>query len=213
MQTRVFFAAIVFAAAIVSNASVSNARAFAEKPASETATFGGGCYWCVEAVFQRINGVASVSPGFMGGRTKNPNYAQVLTGRTGHVEVIQIEFDSSVVSYDTLLQVFFRTHDPTTLNRQGPDTGTQYRSVIFCHTKEQEATAKEYKKLLMRQKAFRARIVTAIEQADTFYRTDQDHSNYFNRNKQNPFCVANIVPKLEKLRKEFGDHLNSDEDE
>ncbi len=192
---------------------VTTCTTLGDETGKEVATFGGGCYWCVEAVFQRIEGVETVSPGFMGGRTKNPIYSQVMTGRTGHAEVINIEFDPAVVSYETLLQVFFRTHDPTTRNRQGPDTGTQYRSVIFCHTEEQKLTANEYKRLLIRQKTFRSPIVTSIEDADTFYPTDEaDHLNYFNRNKNKPYCVANIVPKLEKLRKEFGDQLKSEKD-
>jgi len=205
-QNKFHLAVIVFAAHCV-----LNCKTFAEEPTNEVATFGGGCYWCVEAVFQRIEGVQSVSPGFMGGRTKNPTYLKVTTGRTGHVEVVNVEFDPNVVAFDTLLQVFFRTHDPTTRNRQGPDTGTQYRSAIFFHTEQQRATATEYKRLLMRQKAFQAPIVTSIEQADTFYPSDEDHLDYFNRNKEKPYCVANIVPKLEKLRKDFGDHLKSEE--
>jgi len=201
-----------FAVLVCVTLCVSNCRTYAEETTKEVATFGGGCYWCIEAVFQRVEGVESVSPGFMGGRTKNPTYSQVMTGRTGHAEVINIEFDPRVVAYETLLQVFFRTHDPTTKNRQGPDTGTQYRSVIFCHTEQQKATASEYKRLLMRQKAFRSPIVTSIENAVIFYPTDEeDHLDYFNRNKQNPYCVTNIVPKLEKLRKEFGDHLKPED--
>jgi len=185
--------------------------AIAEETAKETATFGGGCYWCVEAVFQRVEGVESVTPGFMGGRTKDPTYQQVLSGRTGHVEVVQIKYDPSIVSYDILLQVFFGTHDPTTKNRQGPDIGTQYRSVVFFHTKQQQTTASDYKRLLMRQGTFKVPIVTSIEPASTFYPTDADHLDYFNRNKQKPYCVANIVPKLEKLKKEFGDQVKSEE--
>ena len=178
----------------------------------ELATFGGGCYWCTEAVFQRIKGVESVSPGFMCGRTKNPTYRQVMTGRTGHAEVIHIRFDRKAVAYETLLQVFFRTHDATTRNRQGPDTGTQYRSVVFCHTSEQRATASEYKRLLSRQKAFRSPVITLIEDAGTFYPTDEaEHLNYFNQNEEKAYCVANIVPKLQNLNDEFGDHLKEED--
>ncbi|MEM8912660.1 MAG: peptide-methionine (S)-S-oxide reductase MsrA [Planctomycetota bacterium] len=182
-------------------------RVLAEESTHETATFGGGCYWCSEAVFQRIKGVVTGSPGFMGGRTSNPTYRHVMSGRTGHAEVIRIEYDPSTVTYATLLQVFFATHDPTTRNRQGPDIGTQYRSAIFCHTEGQRSTAEEYKQLLTHQKAFRAPIVTSIEQAATFYPTNEDHVNYFNKNKQAPYCVANIVPKLEKLRDLFGNQV------
>ena len=205
-QYRIRISALAVAAVCI-----VNCETLAEETKNEKATFGGGCYWCVEAVFQRIEGVESVTPGFMGGRTKNPTYRQVMTGRTGHAEVIHIEFDPNVVSYETLLQVFFRTHNPTTRNRQGPDTGTQYRSVIFVHTQPQRSTATECKRLLTRQRAFRAPIVTLIEDADTFYPTDEDHLNYFNRNKQKPYCVANIVPKLQKLQKEFGDQLKAQE--
>ncbi|WP_147870523.1 peptide-methionine (S)-S-oxide reductase MsrA [Stieleria maiorica] len=179
----------------------------ADQPERETATFGGGCYWCVEAVFQRIEGVSNVRPGFMGGRTKNPTYQQVLTGRTGHVEVIQFEYDPDVVSYDTLLQVFWRTHDPTTKNRQGPDFGPQYRSVVFAHTDQQREVASEYKRLLNRQQAFKSPIVTTIERSATFYPTDADHQNFFNRNRDNPYCESYIVPKLKKLQTLFPSQL------
>ncbi|MCC9602300.1 peptide-methionine (S)-S-oxide reductase MsrA [Stieleria sp. JC731] len=208
------FARIPLLAIVIGALCIFDGNVFAEESAKQTATFGGGCYWCVEAVFQRINGVENVVPGFMGGRTKDPTYAQVLRGRTGHAEVIKIEFDPEVVSYEQLLQVFFSTHDPTTRNRQGVDVGTQYRSVIFCHTKEQKATAKEYKRLLIRQKTFRSPIVTLIEDAETFYPTDvEEHFNYFNLNKNKPYCVANIVPKLGKLQKEFADQLKPEKGE
>ncbi|MCS7469520.1 peptide-methionine (S)-S-oxide reductase MsrA [Stieleria sp. ICT_E10.1] len=184
--------------------------AFADEPKLETATFGGGCYWCVEAVFQRISGVSNVRPGFMGGRIENPTYRQVLTGRTGHVEVIQLEFDPDVVTYETLLQVFWRTHDPTTKNRQGPDVGPQYRSVVFTHTDQQRDVAQQYKRLLNRQKAFQSPIVTSIERASTFYPADSDHEDYFNRNPDKPYCQAYIVPKLKKLQELFADQLKPD---
>ncbi|QDV61048.1 Peptide methionine sulfoxide reductase MsrA [Crateriforma conspicua] len=202
MLRRTILSLLIFAPLYASNHSTR-----AEQNAYEFATFGGGCYWCVEAVFQRLEGVQKVEPGFMGGRIKNPTYKQVLTGRSGHAEVVRIKYDPAVVSYQTLLQVFFRTHDPTTLNRQGPDIGTQYRSVIFCHSDEQRETATEYKRLLMGKKVFRSRIVTFIEPADTFYPTDADHVDYFNRNQNKPYCVANVVPKLEKLRKDFAGQL------
>ncbi|PAY17645.1 peptide-methionine (S)-S-oxide reductase [Rhodopirellula sp. SM50] len=180
---------------------------FADEPKLETATFGGGCYWCVEAVFQRIDGVSNVRPGFMGGRIENPTYRQVLTGRTGHVEVIQLEFNPDVVNYETLLQVFWRTHDPTTKNRQGPDIGPQYRSVVFAHTDQQEDVAEQYKRLLNRQKAFRSPIVTSIERASTFYPAGSDHKDYFNRNPDKQYCQAYIVPKLKKLQELFPGQL------
>ncbi len=182
----------------------------AEEPKRETATFGGGCYWCVEAVFQRIEGVSNVRPGFMGGRIENPTYHQVLTGRTGHVEVIQLEYNPDVVTFETLLQVFWRTHDPTTKNRQGPDVGPQYRSVVFTHTDQQRDVAQQYKRLLNRQKAFQSPIVTSIERASTFYPAGADHLDYFNRNPDKPYCQAHIVPKLKKLEELFPDHLKAD---
>ncbi|WP_372898306.1 peptide-methionine (S)-S-oxide reductase MsrA [Stieleria sp.] len=182
----------------------------AEEPKRETATFGGGCYWCVEAVFQRIEGVSNVRPGFMGGRIENPTYQQVLTGRTGHVEVIQLEYNPDVVTFETLLQVFWRTHDPTTKNRQGPDVGPQYRSVVFTHTDQQRDVAQQYKRLLNRQKAFQSPIVTSIERASTFYPADADHQDYFNRNPDKQYCQAYIVPKLKKLEELFPDQLKAD---
>ena len=191
-------------------ASLLAGSADGKTPKNEIATFGGGCYWCVEAVFQSIEGVGNVRPGFMGGRTKNPSYRQVLNGRTGHAEVVQIEFDPNIVSYDTLLQVFWRTHDPTTKNQQGRDVGTQYRSVVFFHSESQRELAAQYKRLLNKQKAFPKSIVTTIERASVFYPTDADHENYFRRNKDKPYCVANIVPKLKKLQALFGDKLKRD---
>ncbi|QDV42167.1 Peptide methionine sulfoxide reductase MsrA [Stieleria neptunia] len=184
--------------------------AVAEEAKRETATFGGGCYWCVEAVFQRIEGVSNVRPGFMGGRTENPTYRQVLTGRTGHVEVIQLEFNPDVVTYETLLQVFWRTHDPTTKNRQGPDVGPQYRSVVFAHTDQQRDVAEQYKRLLNRQKAFRSPVVTSIERASAFYPAGSDHKDYFNRNPDKQYCQAYIIPKLKKLQELFPDQLKAD---
>ncbi|MEO1526248.1 MAG: peptide-methionine (S)-S-oxide reductase MsrA [Planctomycetota bacterium] len=186
--------------------------AFGDAPELETATFGGGCYWCVEAVFQRLEGVENVRPGFMGGRIENPTYQQVLTGRTGHVEVVQFEYDPDVVDYETLLQVFWRTHDPTTRNRQGPDKGPQYRSVVFYHTPEQRSVATEYKRLLNRKRAFRSPVVTAIEQAKDFYPTKKDHLNYFNLNPGDSYCQIYIVPKLKKLKSSFGDKLRKDDE-
>lgn len=193
---------VLFAGLVASSSSV-----LAQESKLQTATFGGGCYWCVEAVFQRVEGVSNIRPGFMGGRTRNPTYQQVLTGRTGHAEVIQMEFDPDVVSYETLLQVFWATHDPTTKNRQGPDVGTQYRSVVFYHNDEQRKTMTQYKRLLSRQKTFRAPIVTTLERAAKFYPTDADHLNYFNRNPSKAYCKTYIVPKLEKLEKQFSDQL------
>lgn len=187
-----------------------NGRGFADEPKYDTATFGGGCYWCTEAVFEDLDGVKSVKPGFMGGRARNPTYQQVLTGRTGHAEVVHIKFDPKVVSYDSLLQIFWEFHDPTTLNRQGPDFGTQYRSVVFYHSDEQRKTAIDYKRQLTRDKVFRKPIVTKIDRAGTFYPTDADHDNYFERNPDKAYCVHNIVPKMKKLKEKYADKLKPD---
>ena len=175
----------------------------------DTATFGGGCYWCVEAVFQRIKGVETVAPGFMGGHIANPSYDQVLTGRTGHVEVVQIRYDPSVIRFGELLEVFWRTHDPTTKNRQGPDIGPQYRSVVFYHSDEQKSEAEEYKRRLNRGQVFRSPVVTAIEKASKFYMAKEDHRDYYNRNPDKQYCQLVIGPKLKKLKEVFGDRLKA----
>ncbi|QEG42308.1 peptide-methionine (S)-S-oxide reductase MsrA [Roseimaritima ulvae] len=178
----------------------------------ETATFGGGCYWCVEAVFLRIKGVESVAPGFMGGFISNPTYEQVLTGRSGHVEVVQIQYDPSVISFEQLLEVFWKTHDPTTRNKQGPDEGPQYRSVVFYHSKEQKAQATKYKRELNRAKVFAAPVLTAIESASKFYLAQEDHRDYYNRNPEKQYCQLVIGPKLKKLKEVFSDRLKPTEE-
>ncbi|MEM9644382.1 MAG: peptide-methionine (S)-S-oxide reductase MsrA [Planctomycetota bacterium] len=176
----------------------------------ERATFGGGCFWCTEAVFESVDGVRSVASGFMGGRKKNPTYEQVKTGRTGHAEVVHIEFDSSKVAFSKLLEIFWKTHDPTTKNRQGPDIGPMYRSVVFAHSVEQAKVAREYKKKLNRQKVFGKPVLTKIEMAETFYPADDAHQNYFAQNRDAPYCVNVIGPKLRKLQAVFADQLKSD---
>lgn len=173
----------------------------------QTATLAGGCFWCTEAVFQRLKGVKSIVSGYTGGRLVKPTYEQVLTGRTGHAEAIQVEFDPQRISYEDLLLVFFATHDPTTLNRQGPDVGTQYRSAIFCHDEQQRETAEQVKEKLDESQKYRRKIVTKIEDYKAFYPAELYHQNFFNRNPQNPYCRAIIPPKLEKLRSEFAELL------
>ena len=173
----------------------------------EQATFGAGCFWCVEAVFQQLKGVASVESAYMGGRVKNPTYAQVCSGTTGHAEVCHINYDPSVITFDELLEVFWKTHDPTTLNRQGNDRGTQYRSVIFYHNDEQKQKAEDYKEKLNEAKAFPNPVVTEISPASTLYIAEDYHQNYFNNNPNQPYCRALIPPKLEKMRQIFGDKL------
>jgi len=173
----------------------------------ETATFGAGCFWCVEAVFQRLKGVETVRSGYMGGRTPNPTYDDICTGLTGHAEVIQIDFDPSVISFAELLEVFWSTHDPTTLNRQGNDRGTQYRSAVFFHNEAQQAAAESYKQELNDAKAFPNPIVTEIVAAAKMYVAEDYHQNYYNTNPNQGYCRAIIPAKLEKLKKVFGDKL------
>lgn len=177
----------------------------------ETATFGGGCFWCVEAVFQKLKGVEAVRSGYMGGRTLNPTYKDICTGLTGHAEVIQVDFNPSVVSFPELLEVFWSTHDPTTLNRQGNDVGTQYRSAVFYHNEDQQAAAEKYKKELDDAKAFPRPIVTEIVPAKKMYVAEDYHQNYFNENPNQGYCLAIIPAKLEKLKKVFGDKLKETE--
>lgn len=176
----------------------------------ETATFGAGCFWCVEAVFQLLDGVESVKSGYMGGDVDNPTYEQVCTGTTGHAEVIQIQFDPERIAFKDLLEVFWKTHDPTTLNRQGADKGTQYRSAVFFHNDQQKELAEKYKSRLNEEKAFPNPIVTEVTAASTMYTAEDKHQNYFNENQGNRYCQAVIPPKLEKLRKVFGDKLKAE---
>lgn len=173
----------------------------------DTITLGAGCFWCVEAVFLELKGVSSVTSGYMGGHVKGPTYKEVCTGNTGHAEVARIAFDPMVISLDELLEVFWQTHDPTTLNRQGADVGTQYRSAIFCHSDDQLRTASEYKQKLNDAGAFRAPIVTEITRADVFYPAEDYHQNYFALNGEQGYCQMVIRPKLDKFRKVFADKL------
>lgn len=178
-------------------------------PNPETAVFGGGCFWCLEAVFQRLPGVKSVESGYTGGRVENPTYKQVCTGTTGHVEVVRVSFDASQVSYRDLLAVFFATHDPTTLDRQGNDVGTQYRSVIFYNSEEQRRQAEQAIAELTAAHEFPAPIVTAVEPAAAFFVAEDYHQNYFNENSEQPYCRFIIAPKLEKFRKAFAEKLKA----
>ena len=173
----------------------------------DTATFGAGCFWCVEAVFQDLKGVKSVKPGYAGGHVKNPAYKEVCSGRTGHAEVAQIVFDPEVITYEELLEVFWHSHDPTTLNRQGADVGTQYRSAIFYHNEEQKEIAKESKRVTDFSDLWEDPIVTEITPLDKFYEAEDYHDNYFKNNPNQPYCQAVIKPKVEKIRKKFKDKL------
>jgi peptide-methionine (S)-S-oxide reductase len=171
------------------------------------ATFGEGCFWCTEAVFQKLNGVAKVESGYSGGSVPNPTYEEVCTGKTGHAEVAQIYFDPSIISFTELLKVFFKTHDPTTLNRQSADVGTQYRSVIFYHDEEQKKAAEEIKRELGMENIWPDPIVTEISTFDKFYKAEDYHQNYYYNNSNQPYCSFVITPKLEKFEKIFKDKL------
>lgn len=173
----------------------------------DTATFGNGCFWCTEAVFQQLKGVEKVTSGYSGGDYKNPTYEDVCTGLTGHAECLDIVFDSTVISFADLLNVFWKTHDPTTLNQQGADVGTQYRSVIFYHNEEQKKISEAYIKQLTESKTFASPIVTTLEPFTKFYPAENYHQNYFNQNGKQPYCQFVIRPKVEKFQKEFKDKL------
>ncbi len=179
------------------------------KDGLETATFGAGCFWCVEALFQDLDGVKSVASGYSGGQVDNPTYKQVCAGTTGHAEVIQITYDPKVISFPELLEVFWQTHDPTTLNRQGADVGTQYRSAIFYHTPEQKELAEKYKKELDASGAFAKPIVTEIAPFTKFYKAEEYHQNYYKNNPEQGYCSYVIRPKVEKFQKVFKDKLKA----
>ena len=173
----------------------------------ELATLGGGCFWCLEAVYDQVKGVESVESGYMGGARPNPTYEAVCSGTTGHAEVIQIRFTPEVISYRDLLEIFFGIHDPTTLNRQGNDMGTQYRSVIFSHSTEQEATACEVIRTLTEKKLFDNPIVTQVVPASSFYVAEDYHQEFFERNPSQPYCAYLINPKVAKFRQQFTEKL------
>ena len=177
------------------------------KEGMEVATFAGGCFWCTEAVFLEIKGVEKVVSGYIGGKTKNPTYKDICTGETGHAEAIQITFNPNEVAYEDLLEVFFATHDPTTLNRQGADVGTQYRSEIFYHSEAQKTKAENYIQLLEKEKLYDKKIVTKVSSASVFYNAEEYHQNYYNQNSSQGYCQMVIAPKLEKLRKYYKSKL------
>ncbi|RZJ33544.1 MAG: peptide-methionine (S)-S-oxide reductase [Flavobacterium sp.] len=173
----------------------------------EVATFAGGCFWCTEAVFLEMDGVKSVVSGYIGGKTPNPTYKQVCTGETGHAEAIQITYDPKKVSFGDLLEIFFATHDPTTLNRQGNDVGTQYRSEIFYHNDAQKKLSEDYIALLNKENTFGKPVVTKVTPAPTFYPAEDYHQDYYNQNKEQSYCTYVITPKVEKVRQKFKDKL------
>jgi peptide-methionine (S)-S-oxide reductase len=175
----------------------------------EKITLGAGCFWCVEAVFQKLKGVISVVSGYSNGHTTNPTYKEICTGSTGHAEVCQLSYDPALISFDEILEVFWKTHDPTTLNRQGADAGTQYRSGVFYHNESQRATALAWKDKLNAQKVFPNPIVTEITAVGVFYKAEDYHQNYYNQNGYEPYCQIVIKPKMEKFTNAFKEKLIS----
>jgi peptide-methionine (S)-S-oxide reductase len=173
----------------------------------QKATFGSGCFWCTEAVFELVEGVTSVTSGYTGGNIKNPTYEEVCSEKSGHAEAIQLTFDSEVISYDELLEIFWKTHDPTTLNRQGNDAGTQYRSVIFYHSEEQKKLAEKYKEALDKSGAWANPVVTEILPAAEFYKAEDYHQDYYDNNPNQGYCAFIIAPKIEKFKEVFKDKL------
>lgn len=188
------------------NTSTSDKTGVNEKGLA-VATFGAGCFWCVEAQFQLLDGVDRVESGYMGGRKVNPTYKEVCTGTTGHAEVTNVYYNPAKISYDELLAAFWTAHDPTQLNRQGNDVGTQYRSAIFFHTDEQKRKAEDYKKKLDAEHAYNAPVVTEISPAKPFYKAEDYHQNYFKENGREPYCQYVVQPKVDKFKKVFGDKL------
>ncbi len=197
--TIIIFAQLLFTISAMGQSGKNQKR--------EIATLGAGCFWCVEAIFERVEGVNRVESGYSGGQLKNPGYKEVCSGETGHAEVVQIEFDPETISFVKLLEIFFKTHDPTTLNRQGADVGTQYRSVVFYHNKEQEETARRLIADLDKAGIWNDPIVTTLEAFSDFYSAEQYHQEYFENNPNQGYCRLVIQPKLEKFEKVFSEYL------
>ncbi len=174
-----------------------------DKPKLEVATLAGGCFWCIEAVYKEVEGVIEAIPGYSGGTTNNPTYEEVSTGRTGHAESVQVTFDPARTSYREILEIFFSVHDPTTLNRQGADVGTQYRSAIFYHDEKQKAVAEEIIREMTKDGMFRDRIVTQVVALQKFYPAEDYHRNYFEKHPEQAYCQVVIAPKLDKFRKRW----------
>jgi peptide-methionine (S)-S-oxide reductase len=189
---------------------MSNMTQSEESQSPSVATFGGGCFWCIEAVFDELIGVDKVESGYSGGKISNPTYREVSSGLTGHAEVVRVFFNAEVISYSDLLSVFFSVHDPTTLNRQGADVGTQYRSVIFYHNDLQKQEAEAFIEGLESENVFDAPIVTELSSSQTFYLAEDYHQNYYENNANNSYCQIVINPKLEKLRKNYKEKLSKD---
>ena len=188
---------------------VDSKRSEDASPATEVATLGGGCFWCLEAVFEELRGVQGVVSGYSGGAVPDPTYEQVCTGTTGHAEVVQVTFDPAVVSFREILEVYFSIHDPTTLNRQGADVGTQYRSVVFYHTPEQKRIAEEVIAELEEAGVWEDPIVTEVTPSSAFYDAENYHQEYFRRNQRQPYCQVVVAPKVAKFRKQHLDRLKA----
>ncbi len=210
-KVYISLASIVFMLTACSNTNQVNIKTMDqevnETSKIDTAIFGAGCFWCVEAVFQELKGVISVSSGYMGGKVKNPTYKEVCSGLTGHAEVCRIIYDPNIIEYKDLLEAFWQSHDPTTLNRQGADTGTQYRSVVFYLNEEQMKAAAFYKQKLNDENAFGKPVVTEISASSDFYVAEDYHQNYYNENGDAPYCQFVIAPKIEKFRKAFANKI------
>ncbi len=196
---------IVFSIATSQVKSITKGKKMEQR--SEVVTLGAGCFWCVEAVYQQLEGVEKVESGYSGGTVKNPTYEQVCSGRTGHAEVIQVTFDPEKITFKELLEVFFRTHNPTTLNKQGADAGTQYRSAIFYHSNEQKTIAEQVKKETDAAKIWDDPVVTEIAPFTEFFKAEEYHQNYYEQNSYQPYCMMVINPKLSKFKKEFKNKL------
>ena len=211
-SSNLIFGFLLFGA-LASCAQAPNNKTIPVKPMQttnkimDTATFGAGCFWCVEAVFQNLKGVISLESGYSGGHVKNPSYREVCNGTTGHAEVCQLVYNPQEISYDELLEVFWQTHDPTQLNKQGNDEGTQYRSAIFYHNENQKLIAEKYKKELSASGAWSKPVVTEIVPFEKFYKAEDYHQNYFNQNGDAPYCQYVIQPKVDKFKKVFKDKM------
>jgi peptide-methionine (S)-S-oxide reductase len=208
-----FFLSVLFVITIITTNNAQSKtinKSFKMSEQIEVATLANGCFWCTEAIFQRLNGVKSVTSGFSGGTVKNPAYREVITGRTGHAEAIEIKFNPAIISFQEILDVFFSTHDPTTLNRQGYDVGTQYRSAVFYHSEAQKQITEEFIKVLTKAKVFENPIVTEVTKFDAFYKAEEYHQNYYNNNKNQNYCKLVINPKLDKFIKKYKHKLKEE---
>ena len=216
MKKIIFFAAIILAFAVLSCKSEvkqkfdhSNEVEINMSNKTEKVVFGGGCFWCVEAVFQQVDGVEAAINGYAGGRKEDPTYDEVCSGTTGHAEVVQVSYDPEKVSFEELLEIFFKTHDPTTLNRQGADVGTQYRSVIFYNDEKQQAKAEKWIDIINESDIYNNEVVTEVSPLSKFYPADDYHQNYYQNNPNQPYCSVVIGPKINKLEKLFKDKLKN----